>query len=288
MMKIHATGLSTCSILLVLAGCTPSEAEHPTQSEYAAESAHEVIAEPLGLPSPEEWHSLQVSVEAYADSVDRLLRRVPNLSTSEQGTLRRDVNAVQIARARQLGISRDADVQQLLASGGLIELEDSTELWVLRDLTHSKPYVTPATHAMLRELGERFQAQLVKHDLPAYRMQITSVLRMPEHQAALRRVNPNASQGVSAHEFGTTVDVAYRRFSPPAERQIPAGEDVHPVVEERLALLHDYLLEETALLRGTEMQALLGRAVLEMRNEGKLMAMMERQQTVYHMTVARR
>jgi hypothetical protein len=287
-MKLTTTGIATLVTFFGLAGCSPTEDEHLAEPEVAADPAHEVMVEPIGLPSPEAWHSLQSQVEAHADSVDQLLRRVPNLSGSEQGTLRRDVNAVQIARARQLGIPRGADVQQLLASGRLVELEDSTDLWTVRDLTHSKPYVTPETHAMLLELGERFQALLEQHGLPAYRMQITSVLRMAEHQAALQRTNPNASRGVSAHEFGTTVDVAYRRFSPPAERQIPLGEEVHPIVEERLGQLHDYLLEETALVRGTELQALLGRAVLEMRSEGKLLAMMERQQTVYHMTLARR
>jgi hypothetical protein len=227
-------------------------------------------------------------VATRVDSVDRSLRRVRSLSAEEQGALRRDVNATQVARARQLGIPRGADVQGLLASGRLVELEESNDYWVLRDLTHSKPYVTPETHALLMELGRRFHAELDRHGLPRFRYQITSVLRTPEHQSALQRSNSNAASGVSAHEFGTTIDIAYRRFSAPGAVDLGFAESYDPVAEERLHLLHDVLIEETARERGAELQAILGRAIRELRDEGRVLVMMERRQTVYHMTVARR
>ena len=49
----------------------------------------------------------------------------------------------------------------------------------------------------------------------------------------------------------------------------------------------DSIMVKTASLRSAELQAVLGRVILEMREQGMLMVMMERQQTVYHTTVGR-
>lgn len=224
------------------------------------------------------------AIVAHVDSVDRLLRRVPNLTRHEREQLRRDVNAVQIARARQLGVTPGLPVAQLAAQGRLVELHDSTEHWVLRDLKFSVPYATPSAQAMLLEIGRRFHTALDSAQAPRFRIEITSVLRTPEKQAELRRRNSNASRIESAHEFGTTVDLAYRRWAPPE----PAG----PLAEAysrdwRAAMLYDSLMSKMARDRGAELQALLGRVLAAMQNEGKLMVRMERRQTVFHITVAR-
>src|SRR5687767_3766395 len=79
-------------------------------------------------------------------------------------------------------------------AGKLVRLADSTDLWVVRELDFSVPYVTPSAEAMLVELGRRFQQRLDSLDIPRFRMDITSVLRTPEKQAALRRANSNASR----------------------------------------------------------------------------------------------
>ena len=65
-------------------------------------------------------------------------------------------------------------------------------------------------------LGRRFQERLAEMRLPPYRLEITSAYRTAERQARLRRSNANAAAGVSSHEFGTTVDLSYAAFAPPA------------------------------------------------------------------------
>ena len=47
------------------------------------------------------------------------------------------------------------------------------------------------------------------------------------------------------------------------------------------------MLEEVGKTNGRAMQAILGRILLEMRDQGDVMVMMEDRQTVYHFTVAR-
>jgi hypothetical protein len=269
-------GWTAFALLLMAAGACGGDGSAPAGENEAAPAA---MAPP---PVDEPWEVVRPRVEQYADSADRLLRPIRNLSGAELATLRRDVNARQIASARTFGHRAVDGVEPLLESGRLVPLAESTPLWVVRELTYSVPYVTRDTHAMLEEIGERFHARLDSLGVPRYRLDITSVLRTPDKQARLRRSNPNASQIESAHEFGTTLDIAYRRFA------APAGHPGAGVRAPELRQLADSMLIDAGRLRAAELQAILGRVLLEMRSEGKLLVIMERAQTVYHITVAQR
>lgn len=262
----------------LIAGCWPGDPAHAAEESETEVRVAATPATPVTtISAPAITAESFESITAYTQSVDRKLRKVPGLTRKERVQLRRDVNAVQIERARQLGIAPGSPLEPLIAGGRLVHLPDSTDLWVIRDLKYSAPYVTPSTKAMLTEIAERFHARLDSLDLPHYRLDITSVLRTSDHQAALRRANSNASRVESAHEFGTTVDIAYRRFAAPLHAP---SVDVDP-------FLRDSLMIETGRLRGAELQALLGRVLAEMQNENKLLVRMERRQTVYHITVGR-
>jgi hypothetical protein len=137
----------------------------------------------------------------------------------------------------------------------------------------------PDARAMLTELGRRFHARLDRLGLPRYRMKVTSALRTDETQADLRKTNSYASRTVSAHEFGTMVDVSHERFAVPADAR-PAGSAALEIERE--------MLEEVGKEHARVLQAELGRAIAEMRGEHALHVMMENMQPVYHMTVARR
>ncbi|HET9439116.1 MAG TPA: DUF5715 family protein [Longimicrobiales bacterium] len=219
-------------------------------------------------------------IQRLADSTDKRLRQVRALTLRERIRLRRDKNAAQIARARQLGVRNPGDLDAAVAADKLVKLADTTELWALHNLNYSVPYVTPSAYNMITEIARRFQQRLDSLHVPRYRVVITSAMRTPEKQAALRRINANASDVESAHEFGTTVDIAYRRFAPPI--------DAAPLPADTIERLADSVMVKTGSLRAAELQAVLGRVIAEMRQEGKLMVMMERSQTVYHVTVARR
>ncbi|MBD0320066.1 MAG: hypothetical protein ICV87_07025, partial [Gemmatimonadetes bacterium] len=220
-------------------------------------------------------------IEAQADSVDRALRKVRGLTREERAVLKQDVNARQLAVAQAGGVraSGTAEIERLRRSGRLVELEDTTRYWVMRDLTHSVPFSTPSAKGMLLEASRRFQARMDELGLPRFRLTVTSVLRTDETQAELRRRNSNAASGVSAHEFGTTMDISHIRFSPP-----PAEPGLPP----ELVQLRDSLLTDVAQRNASALQGELGRVLGEMRREGKLKVMMERQQPVYHTTVATR
>jgi len=275
--------------LAALGGCEgagPAEqaaAEPPTVLRQ--ETAEEVAAR-----LERELEMARERILARADSAAHLLSGVRALTREERADLRRDVNAAQIAVARTLGIrpGDEAQIQHLVQQGRLVELEDSTGYWVLRDLDYSVPYVTPGTRAMLMELGRRFHARLDTLGLPRYRFQVTSVLRTPASQAELRSSNANASRGVSAHEFGTTVDVAHTRFAAPAESGLAESVLSFPGTIEPMRYVEGVVMEAVAREHAVALQAELGRVLREMRAEDILRVMMERRQAVYHMTVSRR
>ena len=81
---------------------------------------------------------------------------------------------------------------------------------------------------------------------------------------------------MSAHEFGTTVDISHAGFAAPDS--LPTG--AWPELE--LPMLDSVGKEHTTVL-----QAALGRALLALKEQGVLVVMMENGQPVYHLTVAR-
>lgn len=279
---------SVLLIAVLLLGCREDEGEEYTK-RVPARSAVPPPAPEVVLPmTAADSAAVLALVSADSAALDSAFQTVPKLSAREVAELRLDRNAEQIAHAKRLGTraSGAAEIERLRQQGHLVELEDSTAHWVLRSMEHSVPYVTRDTQAMLVELGTRFHAQLDRLGLPLYRMKITSALRTNETQAELRRTNPNASRTVSAHEFGTTVDVSHERFAVPADPlpylRRPTG------LSARLPEHEAEMLEEIGKEHAKVLQAVLGRTLREMKEEGALLVMMEDAQPVYHMTIARR
>ena len=226
---------------------------------------------------------------ALADSMEDLLRPVPLMRPGDESALRRYSNAENLVRARRLGARpRDAaELEALVADGRLVRLPDSTEHWVVRELGASAPYVTPATLALLERVGERFQRRLLDMGLPPLRFEISSALRTAEAQAALRRNNVNATAGTSAHEFGTTVDIAYSGYAAPLALPDGLVPTAPASARPALARVAREVVERMAARKSRELKAILGEALLETQSAGEVLVTLERLQPVYHITIAR-
>lgn len=272
-----------------LAGCSRSDEAHTDHQAEANSEAAAAAKAPPPVP-PMGVEEARIKITEAVDSANKAFRQVRSLRVREKWQLRRDVNATQIATAQSLGVraSGDEQIQRLVQQGRLTALPDSTPFWVFRNLQHSVPFVTPDTRQLLNEIGRRFHTRLDSLGLPPYRMQVTSVLRTPESQADLRKRNPNASRTVSAHEYGTTLDISHVRFAAPAESWLAGDSASAPALPPEARQLEVEMLEEAAEKNAVALQAELGRVLAEMRAEGMVKVMMERQQPVYHMTVARR
>ena len=226
--------------------------------------------------------------DRVASSADRILRPMPVMTPAEEVALRRFQNAAHVARARALGVrveSREA-LDSLVAAGRLVEMQDSTPYWIVRR-SASPAYVVPAVPALLAELGRRFQARLAELEIPPYRIEVTSALRTSARQARLRLTNANAAAGVSSHEFGTTVDLSYAAFAPPAEPPADVLSDVPRGMRPQMERLVDLALESVSARKSRELGAIFSQVLDEAQSEGIALVIYERQQTVYHLTVGR-
>jgi hypothetical protein len=267
---------------LLLPGCAPGQ-EPATRTE-AAPAGRESAAERV-------MQREMQRITERADSIDRIFQPLPLLRPAEEQALRRFGNAEQLGRARALGIEPNSPAERLATlerEGRLVRLAESTPHWIVRELDFSVPLVVPPVQTLLTEMAERFQSRLADLGLAPFRLEVTSVLRSAEDQERLRRVNPNAAAGESTHQFGTTIDVAYSAFAAPEAPIVALDAGEAPWLEPYLAHFAAAMAETVAARRSRELQAILGRVLLEMQQEGKVMVTLERLQPVYHMTVARR
>jgi hypothetical protein len=228
-------------------------------------------------------------IDAAAEAVDAVFQPLPLLTPGEEQSLRQHSNARQLARARELGVDRGLPGDRLRAleeEGRVVRLNDS-EHWVLRGLDYSQPLTVPAVRDLLTEIGERFQSRLLELGAPPFRVEVSSVFRTVEDQESLRRVNPNAALGESTHEYGASVDLPYSAFAAPAEPMVAIDTAGAPWLAAYLERYAAVAAERIAARRALELKAVLGQVLLEMQREGMVMVTLERQQPVFHLTLAR-
>lgn len=91
---------------------------------------------------------------------------------------------------------------------------------------------------------------------------ISSVLRTIESQNGLGKKNSNATT-VSAHIFGTSVDISYKEFLPRHGKKAREGFCRHDL-----------------------MRHVLAEVLTEMSNEGRCKVVIEKRQACFHITVA--
>jgi hypothetical protein len=274
--------MRTLILLLPLALCACDWVEGERQ-EAAATARQATLDEIEALLS-----EAVLRADRLASSADRILRPLPVMTPAEEDALRRFQNASHVARGMAIGVrveSRELR-DSLVATGRLVALEDSTRHWIVRRGS-SPAFVVPAVPLLLAELGRRFQDRLEEMGVPPYRIEVTSSLRTAARQERLRRTNANAAAGVSSHEFGTTVDLSYAAFAPPADTPADILDAVPEGLRPPMERLADLALESVSARKSRELGAIFSRVLYEAQAEGLALVIYERQQTVYHVTVAR-
>jgi len=130
----------------------------------------------------------------------------------------RDYNSIHLKYAKRNGIipfkSTSAfreDIDELVSNGKLEKI-NSNKYYIVKYLSHSHPYLTPAAAQLLEDIGKRFRKKLDENNMGYYAFNITSLLRTKESQKSLIRSNVNASSNTS-HCYGTTFDIAYNCVS---------------------------------------------------------------------------
>lgn len=175
-----------------------------------------------------------------------------------------DPNEIHLIHAQKNGLkfpfttTKDflSKIDSLKRNSILIEVTEN-KFYQLKSLSHSEPYLIPEAVDMLNEIGFRFQQRLKEKKYNNYRFRITSLLRTEETQSSLSHCNGNATLH-SAHLYGTTVDISYKNF---------------------------YNTKKDTIESSYEAVQTLTKVLVEMRQECKFLAVRERHQSCFHITV---
>ena len=122
-----------------------------------------------------------------------------------------DLNDKHLEVAKAVGIRPLEDREEAESMKEKLTHITDNEFYVVDSLTHSIPYLVPRTSALLDTIGSNFLDSLAAKGLNPNQVIVTSVLRTQSDVKRLRRRNGNASAN-SAHCFGATFDVSWKRF----------------------------------------------------------------------------
>ena len=122
-----------------------------------------------------------------------------------------DLNDKHLEVAKAVGIRPLEDREEAESMKEKLTHITDNEFYVVDSLTHSIPYLVPRASALLDTIGSNFLDSLAAKGLNPIQVIVTSVLRTQSDVKRLRRRNGNASAN-SAHCFGATFDVSWKRF----------------------------------------------------------------------------
>lgn len=122
-----------------------------------------------------------------------------------------DLNEAHLNVAQAIGITPIASRKEAEHMKEKLQHIETNDLYVVDSLTHSIPYLIKGAAQLLDTIGTNFLDSLTAKGLNPNKIIVTSVLRTEDDVKRLRRRNGNASTN-SAHFYGTTFDVSWKRF----------------------------------------------------------------------------
>ena len=122
-----------------------------------------------------------------------------------------DLNDTHLQVAQAIGIAPVSCRQAAEALKNRLSRIETNEFYKVDSLTHSIPFLIPCAAGLLKDISIHFLDSLDKKGLNPNKVVVTSVLRTEDDVKHLRRRNLNASEN-SAHFYGTTFDVSWKRF----------------------------------------------------------------------------
>ncbi|WP_051289262.1 DUF5715 family protein [Chryseobacterium daeguense] len=140
-------------------------------------------------------------------------------------------------------------VQKYINSGKFHKIKKTGKGYKVQKLDYSRAWMVSKGKLMLERIGARFSKETKGHTFT-----VSSITRTLEDQCRLRKMNSNASLGVSSHNYGNSFDISYVRFN-----------DV--------------------LKYNPKMEAALEKVLKYYHNAGRIYYIKEKQQSCYHITV---
>ena len=145
-------------------------------------------------------------------------------------------------------LENTSTVDKYITKGRLHQIKKKSRGYRLQNLEYSRPYLVKKARTVLEQMANDFANETKSY------FTVSSVTRTLEDQCRLRRVNTNASLGISSHNYGNSIDISYVRFD--------GKHQSNPKLEKEL----EKLLERY-------------------KNLGKIFYIKEKQQACYHISV---
>ncbi|WP_159478195.1 DUF5715 family protein [Chryseobacterium sp. 18068] len=140
-------------------------------------------------------------------------------------------------------------VQKYINSGKFHSIKKSGKGFKVQKLDYSRAWMVSKGKATLEKIGARFSKETKGHTFT-----VSSITRTLEDQCRLRKVNSNASLGISSHNYGNSFDISYVRFN-------------------------------GVLKNNPKMEAELEKVLKYYANAGRIYYIKEKQQSCFHVTV---
>ena len=177
---------------------------------------------------------------------------LPITLVEASGKLSKDLIAKHLSAAKISGVGVLKDLSAISSktkSETLIEVEPDKG-YVIGNMTHSYPYLTPEALLTLRTIGASFHKASGDNSY----FTVSSLTRTEHTQKKLRKRNSNAAKGVSTHCYGVSFDISYIRYNG----------------------VREWSYERTKALEGV---------LAAMQKSGKIYVLKERNQSCFHITV---
>ncbi len=225
----------------------------------------------------------------YFELEQSAVRRLPIyddfIDAEKERELRRHLQQDHIKAAQENGtgpVASDSEIEKFIQSGELVSIDTGEHTFhYFYNVKKKNRCLTPAAAEGLKELTARFQRNLRKRaDLTPVKIAISSALRTAEYQKGLRGKNFNATEG-STHSFGTSFDIFYDEYyvsPPPFDGSSSLTRSFISVLNPRMGFMCGASIRR-------QLRSILTETLLEMQDEGRIFAILERRQRCYHVTV---
>lgn len=136
-------------------------------------------------------------------------------------------------------LKTDKIFQKYVNMKRLHKIQKSGTGFRVQNLTHSRQYLNFKSKKMLSKMGEKFYK-----DTKGSYFTVSSLTRTLEDQCRLRRVNSNASLGISSHNYGNSFDISYVRFNGKLKHHLKLEASLEKVLKYYEKLGRIYFIKE--------------------------------------------
>ncbi|CAD7810611.1 hypothetical protein CHRY9390_02208 [Chryseobacterium aquaeductus] len=105
-------------------------------------------------------------------------------------------------------LKNTSQVQKYINKGKFHTVNKTGKGYRVQKLDYSRAYLVLKAKSTLEKIGSRFSKETKGQTFT-----VSSLTRTLEDQCRLRKVNSNASLGISSHNYGNSFDISYVRFN---------------------------------------------------------------------------